>query len=235
MAVHEECGVFGIISPRREAVAEIVYYGLYALQHRGQESCGIVVNDDGIFSSYKDLGLVNEVFSKDILSHLPEGALILDFGCGSGRDMRYFLGKGFRVEAADGSEELCRLASVYTGIPVKQMLFQELEETEKYDGIWACASILHLRREELPEVFRKMYRALKPGGILYVSFKYGDFEGERNGRYFTDMTEETAEELLESVPELKIKERWVTGDVRAGRGAEKWLNMILRRSDTCWR
>lgn len=169
------------------------------------------------------------------LSHLPEGALILDFGCGSGRDTRYFLGKGFRVEAADGSEELCRLASVYTGIPVKQMLFQELEETEKYDGIWACASILHLRREELPEVFRKMYRALKPGGILYVSFKYGDFEGERNGRYFTDMTEETAEELLESVPELKIKERWVTGDVRARRGAEKWLNMILRRSDTCWR
>ena len=169
------------------------------------------------------------------LSHLPEGALILDFGCGSGRDTRYFLGKGFRVEAADGSEELCLLASVYTGIPVKQMLFQELEETEKYDGIWACASILHLRREELPEVFRKMYRALKPGGILYVSFKYGDFEGERNGRYFTDMTEETAEELLESVPELKIKERWVTGDVRAGRGAEKWLNMILRRSDTCWR
>lgn len=169
------------------------------------------------------------------LSHLPEGALILDFGCGSGRDTRYFLGKGFRVEAADGSDELCRLASVYTGIPVKQMLFQELEETEKYDGIWACASILHLRREELPEVFRKMYRALKPGGILYVSFKYGDFEGERNGRYFTDMTEETAEELLESVPELKIKERWVTGDVRAGRGAEKWLNMILRRSDTCWR
>ena len=169
------------------------------------------------------------------LSHLPEGALILDFGCGSGRDTRYFLGKGFRVEAADGSEELCRLASVYTGIPVKQMLFQELEETEKYDGIWACASILHLRREELPEVFRKMYRALKPGGILYVSFKYSDFEGERNGRYFTDMTEETAEELLESVPELKIKERWVTGDVRAGRGAEKWLNMILRRSDTCWR
>ena len=169
------------------------------------------------------------------LSHLPEGALILDFGCGSGRDTRYFLGKGFRVEAADGSEELCRLASVYTGIPVKQMLFQELEETEKYDGIWACASILHLRREEIPEVFRKMYRALKPGGILYVSFKYGDFEGERNGRYFTDMTEKTAEELLESVLELKIKERWVTGDVRAGRGAEKWLNMILRRSDTCWR
>lgn len=166
---------------------------------------------------------------------LPKEALILDFGCGSGRDTKYFLEKGFRVEAADGSEELCRLASAYTGIPVKQMLFQELDETEKYDGIWACASILHLRRDELPEVFMKICRALKRGGILYASFKYGDFEGERNGRYFTDLTEETAEKLLESVPELKIKERWVTGDVRAGRGAEKWLNMILRRSDTCWR
>ena len=169
------------------------------------------------------------------LSYLPERALILDFGCGSGRDTKYFLEKGFQVEAIDGSEELCRLASAYTGIPVKQMLFQELDETEKYDGIWACASILHLRRDELPEVFMKICRALKKDGILYVSFKYGEFEGERNGRYFTDLTEETAEELLESVPELKIKERWVTGDVRAGRGAEKWLNMILRRSDTCWR
>lgn len=73
MAIHEECGVFGIISTKRENVAGIAYYGLYALQHRGQESCGIVVNDDGVFSSYKDLGLVSEVFSKDTMSHLPEG------------------------------------------------------------------------------------------------------------------------------------------------------------------
>lgn len=73
MAVHEECGVFGILSTKRKNIASIVYYGLYALQHRGQESCGIVVNDDGVFSSYKSLGLVSEVFSKDALEHLPEG------------------------------------------------------------------------------------------------------------------------------------------------------------------
>lgn len=73
MAIHEECGVFGIFGTKRENVANIVYYGLYALQHRGQESCGIVVNDDGVFSSYKDLGLVSEVFSKDTLSNLSEG------------------------------------------------------------------------------------------------------------------------------------------------------------------
>lgn len=73
MAIHEECGVFGVMSTKRENVAGIAYYGLYALQHRGQESCGIVVNDDGMFSSYKDLGLVSEVFSKDTLAHLSAG------------------------------------------------------------------------------------------------------------------------------------------------------------------
>ena len=73
MAIHEECGVFGVMSTKRENVASIAYYGLYALQHRGQESCGIVVNDDGVFSSYKDLGLVSEIFSRDTLAHLSEG------------------------------------------------------------------------------------------------------------------------------------------------------------------
>ena len=75
MGIHEECGVFGIINTRKKNVAEIVYYGLYALQHRGQESCGIVVNDEGVFTSHKDLGLVSEVFTKDSLSHLPEGTM----------------------------------------------------------------------------------------------------------------------------------------------------------------
>ena len=75
MGIHEECGVFGVLSAKKENVAELVYYGLYALQHRGQESCGIVVNDDGVFSSYKDLGLVSEVFSKDTLAHFPEGTM----------------------------------------------------------------------------------------------------------------------------------------------------------------
>ena len=73
MAVHEECGVFGVMGTKKGNVAGIVYYGLYALQHRGQESCGIVVNDDGVFSSYKDLGLVSEVFSKDTFTHFPMG------------------------------------------------------------------------------------------------------------------------------------------------------------------
>ena len=75
MSIHEECGVFGVISPHPTNAAQLVYYGLYALQHRGQESCGIVVNDDGVFASRKDLGLVGEVFSEDALSRLPRGSM----------------------------------------------------------------------------------------------------------------------------------------------------------------
>ena len=163
------------------------------------------------------------------LELLPENAKILDFGCGSGRDTKYFLEHGCRVVAMDGSLELCKAASEYTDITVKHMLFQELNEKERYDGIWACASILHVKSEELPEIIRKMSLATIANGIIYLSFKYGDFEGERNGRYFTDMTEESMAELLVGFPELRVEKQWITGDVRDGRGDERWLNMILRK------
>ena len=163
------------------------------------------------------------------LDLLPEKARILDFGCGSGRDTKYFLEQGHIVDATDGSVKLCKAASEYTGITVKHMLFQELDEKEMFDGIWACASILHVKRVELPDIIRKMSAATKANGIIYLSFKYGDFEGERNGRYFTDMTEESMKKFLMEFPELKVEKQWITGDVRAGRGDERWLNMILRK------
>lgn len=160
---------------------------------------------------------------------LPPAASILDFGCGSGRDTKYFLDAGMQVDATDGSEELCRLASEYTGIPVRQMLFEELDAKEQYDGIWACSSILHLPKDVLKDVLKKMIVALKENGIIYTSFKYGMFEGERNGRFFTDFTEETFQEFVSDVNEIKIEESWITGDVRPGRGDERWLNLILRK------
>lgn len=169
------------------------------------------------------------IIQNKFLSKLSIGATILDFGCGSGRDTKYFLSQGFQVEAIDGSEELCKLASEYTGIPVKHMLFQELGAVEQYDGIWACSSILHLSLEELEPVLEKMAKALKPQGIIYTSFKYGDFAGERNGRYFTDMTETTFAALMQNITALTIEEQWITSDVRPGRGEEKWLNIILRK------
>ena len=160
---------------------------------------------------------------------LPVGSRILDFGCGSGRDTKYFLEKGYRVEATDGSSELCKLASAFTGIEVKKMLFQELDASGKYEGIWACSSILHLSKKELLPVIRKMCDALKDNGVIYTSFKYGDFEGERNGRYFTDFTEDTFDKFIKVIQELTIEEEWITSDVRPGRGEEKWLNLILRK------
>lgn len=162
-------------------------------------------------------------------SKLKAGDFILDFGCGSGRDTKYFLSKGFVVDATDGSEELCRKASEFTEIEVKHMLFHELDEVEKYDGIWACSSILHLPKSDLESVLRKMLIATKENGVIYTSFKYGDFEGMRNGRYFTDFTLEAFQEFIKKIPEIVIEEYWISGDVRPGRGEEKWLNLLLRK------
>ena len=172
-----------------------------------------------------DMHLAQDKF----LHLLNEGAVILDFGCGSGRDTKYFLDQGYQVTATDGSAELCRLASVFTGIEVQEMLFQELDDIDTYDGIWACSSILHLPLNDLILVMKKIESALKNTGVLYTSFKYGDYSGERNGRYFTDMTEDRFDEILQHCPSLHIIEIWQTGDVRQERENEKWLNILLRK------
>ena len=163
------------------------------------------------------------------LDKLQPGGRILDFGCGSGRDTRYFLEQGYRVEAVDGSAELCRLAGEYMGIRVRQMLFGDLSEVKVYDGIWACASVLHLPEHELRDVTGKMAAALKENGVLYLSFKYGTFSGERDGRFFTDMTEASFADLIREIVNLAVEEQWVTCDVRPGREGERWLNLILRK------
>ena len=173
-----------------------------------------------------DMGEARHCFT----DYLPAHALILDLGCGSGRDTRFFLDKGFRVDAIDGSEEVCAKASAYTGIHVRKMLFNELEAQNIYDGIWACASVLHLPIDILNDVFSRMSTAVRTNGILYVSFKYGCFEGERNDRWFTDFTEEKFLTFLQRFPELAIVNMWTSNDVRPGRENEKWLNIILRKT-----
>ncbi len=163
------------------------------------------------------------------LTYLDQNSFTLDFGCGSGRDTKAFLDLGYKVDATDGSEEMCRKASAYTGISVRKMLFRELDARGMYDGIWACASILHLPRPELKEVLNKIVMALKAGGILYTSFKYGTFEGMRNDRYFTDFTEETLAVFWQEIKSLEILEEWITQDVRTGREDEKWINILACR------
>ena len=162
------------------------------------------------------------------LSNLKEGDFVLDFGCGSGRDTLYFLQKGYKVTALDGSAKLCEIAREKTGIPVIQMDFNDFDEQDKYDGIWACSSILHLPKQELKSVLIHMEKALHNGGIIYTSFKYGNFSGMRNGRFFIDFTEDTFGDFISEVEQLKIEKLWITSDVRPGRQNEKWLNTILR-------
>ena len=173
-----------------------------------------------------DFSKIQEMF----LKHIKPGGRILDLGCGSGRDSRAFLERGYEVVAVDGSRELAKIAGAYIGQKVIVADFREFEPEGTFDGIWACASLLHLPKGEIAAVMRQMAAHLAEGGCFYASFKYGEFQGERNGRYFTDMTEESFRELLEGVPGLAIEEYFSSGDVRAGRESERWLNVMMATS-----
>jgi SAM-dependent methyltransferase len=168
-------------------------------------------------------------FQLEFLRHLPAGGRILDFGCGSGRDSKAFLSAGYQVTAIDGSSELCRIASEFIGQNVICATFQEYVSAEQFDGIWACASLLHIPSEELAGIIARLAGSLRPGGCFYVSFKYGDFRGVRNGRFFQNMTEDSLAELLKDIPELEILSTKITADVRPGREKEMWLNVLLER------
>ena len=161
---------------------------------------------------------------------LPAGASILDLGCGSGRDSLHFIKAGYSVTAVDGSKELCTLAEKLLEQPVRCMLYEEWDYTDTFDGVWACSSLLHVPKSELPKTIRRISDALKPSGILYASFKYGDSEREAGGRLFSDYTENGIAELTSLAPELELIEFIITNDVRSGRSNEKWLNIIWRKT-----
>lgn len=163
------------------------------------------------------------------IEYLPEGAAVLDLGCGSGRDSLYFIENGFDTTALDGAEELCELASIHIGQNVLHMQFSELDFTEVFDGVWACASLLHLQTNEIDNVLNRVINALKPDGVLYMSFKHGDYEGIRNGRYYTYYTTRSLKELIKGHKELEILELWNSQDVRTEREEESWMNVIVRK------
>ena len=165
----------------------------------------------------------------EFLSRVKPAGIILDLGCGSGRDSKYFLNQGYEVVAVDGSEEICKIASEYTGLCVIHSTFQHYRPDKKFDGIWACASLLHLSFDEVVEVMNRLSLCLNKGGCFYVSFKYGEFSDMRHGRYFTDMTKETFAQLFANVEGLKIELQKITSDVRADRVDEKWLNVYMEK------
>ncbi|EMV7407524.1 TPA: class I SAM-dependent methyltransferase [Enterobacter soli] len=160
--------------------------------------------------------------------HLTPGVRVLDAGCGSGRDAKAFQDMGYQVDAFDASSAMVELARQHTGLPVQLMSFSEIDCKAQYDGIWCCASLLHVPSSELPAVMQKLADALKPGGVWYVSFKYGSGERVQGERRFTDMDEEGLRGLLSAAPGVEIGSLWVTEDNRPGRD-EVWLNGVLNK------
>ena len=185
--------------------------------------------DDNAEEFFK--GTVNVDISylyEDFLKLVPENGAILDAGCGSGRDSKFFKSKHYNVTSIDGSQEMCRIAGEYMESKVMHMQFQEIEFENVFDGIWALASLLHVPSDEIEDVLKRFKKALKENGVIYASFKYGEFEGERNGRYFNDMNEKSSNELFEKVG-FEIIKTWTTHDARKDREDEKWLNIIVRK------
>lgn len=165
------------------------------------------------------------------LPQVKRGGTILDAGCGSGRDILAFIQRGYEVDAFDGSAEMARRAAALTGIAVKHLLFEDLLRTplqKQYDGIWCCASLLHLERDTLPKVLEALLDSLAQDGVMYVSFKHGEQDRNKDGRWFTDLTEQRLGQLLTTIGRGKLTDSWITGDQRPGR-ADSWLNAILRR------
>ncbi|WP_271629060.1 class I SAM-dependent methyltransferase [Caldicellulosiruptor sp. DIB 104C] len=163
------------------------------------------------------------------LKYLPKGSKILDLGCGSGRDTKYFLQNGYDTVAIDGSLEMVKLSTQYTGKQTFHMTFEQLDFYEEFDGVWACASLLHVPRSKIDLIFRKIYLALKKNGIFYSSYKYGNTEEFRNGRFFNNYDESSFMALLKNHPYFELLEMKTTNDVRKGRENEKWLNVILKK------
>jgi superfamily II DNA or RNA helicase/HKD family nuclease len=166
------------------------------------------------------------------LSHIQSNGLILDAGCGSGRDAKAFLARGFRVAAFDASPRLAQLAAEHLGQAVAVQTFTDVAERACYDGIWACASLLHLPLAEIPAALLRLWTALKPGGAFYLSFKLGEGERAQDERHFTDANETTLREWLRILPGMNSVECWLTEDQRPDR-QDQWVNAIaLRAADS---
>lgn len=171
---------------------------------------------------------MSNIYAK-FLPFLKPNSKILDAGCGSGRDSKYFKQLGFHIEAFDASPELCQLASEFLNINVTCTKFEDLEYYNEFHAIWACASLLHLDDKALGIALDKFIAALRPLGVIYCSFKHGQGESIHNSRFFNFQNIDSFSSLIHSKKEISILEDWVTADNRPGREKEEWFNVVLRK------
>ena len=163
--------------------------------------------------------------------YLKPGCRIMDLGCGSGRDSRYFVEKGYDVVAVDPSLAMCKKTRDLAGVTTYTLKAEELSFEDEYDAVWACASLLHVSRKNQEFVLQKICRALRQDGILYCSWKYGNQERVEDGRSFTDLNDKELNHILLELPDLKLIKSWLTTDVRLNRPEQKWLNVLLRKGE----
>lgn len=163
------------------------------------------------------------------LRHVPDGGRILDLGCGSGRDTKFFAERSYDVVAIDASSEMIAATRNLTEAEVHQMRFDEMDYINEFNGIWACASLLHIPEQSLNDIMHKCLRALRAGGVMFLSFKYGTSERKVGGRLFTDLDERKLEAILSTLEYDLSVNQWITSDARPNRSNEKWLNAIILR------
>ena len=158
---------------------------------------------------------------------LKKGAKILDVGSGSGRDACYFQKQGFQVTALEPSKNLCReIRKVFSGEIVCSDI-QSYQPEQRFDGIWACASLLHLPEEEVLRFFEKIDLYLNDDGIVYISGKNGIPTGEaEDGRFFLEFTEQLIDKILTVNKQLRLEQLWYTEDA-SGRRGFRWMNVIF--------
>ena len=165
------------------------------------------------------------------LEYVVPGGRIIDIGAGSGRDIKYFKDKGYIVEGIDASAKMCRLAIDYSDAEIICERIQDWHPQEKYDGIWANASLLHLAFDEIEGFICRASDYLKPNGVLYISMKMGIQTGSDNyGRFFTDFSEEKVQQIVAKSTALVIVDSWETRDALA-RKEFRWINLIFKKRE----
>lgn len=165
------------------------------------------------------------------LKYLPKNSSLLDVGCGSGRDSLYFLKNGYAVTSIDSSLKMCEYAEQLLQQPVLHQNFEDIDYHECFNGIWACASLLHVQEQNMCNVIRKLFAALVDGGVLYASWKLGDHERieSSTGRLFCDMSEERIFTILAPIDRISVCELWISDDVRDSFHGQSWLNIIVKK------
>ncbi len=170
-----------------------------------------------------DLGQIYMVFEE----HLKSGDKILDVGFGSGRDSHYFNDQKYEVVSIDFAKEVVDRGKILLNNEVLHVDVMNIKYENEFDGIWASAILLHFHSEEILEIISKFNKALKSGGVLYISFKYGTEEKLRHGRYFNDFDETKFNELFEKQTHFKVEKLWETQDARKSHPHQYWLNAVL--------